>query len=164
MKKIAVLVLALAILSLSLIACNTRPAQFTGEWKFSKIVKVEILPEAMEEYLDSLKEQYNADDVQGIEANALAAFTADGIFAPCNIKFGDRLSYAYSPEMDREATWAFYQTGDNEGFLSIYSELNPADGNPDPLTNPPLVYDAESNTILITLKYIGFKVTVELTR
>jgi hypothetical protein len=66
--------------------------------------------------------------------------------------------------MDREATWVFYQTSDNEGFLSFYTELDATDANPDPILYPSVVYVEQSNTLLLTLNYIGFMVTVELTR
>jgi hypothetical protein len=66
--------------------------------------------------------------------------------------------------MDREATWVFYQTGENEGFLSFYTELDATNGNPDPILYPSVVYNAETDTLLMTLHYIGFMVTIELTR
>ena len=46
----------------------------------------------------------------------------------------------------------------------VYTELNVADGNPDPVTNPAVVYDSENDTLSLTLKYAAFMVTVELTR
>ena len=164
MKKLAIFVIVLSILAVSLVACNTKPDHFTGQWKFSKINKVEFSPEVSESYINELKEQYGAEDKKGVEESALAMFTADGTFAPCYLNFDKKYSYTYDPIMDREATWVFYQTGDNEGFISFYAELDAADGNPDPITNPSVVYIAETNTLLLTLKYSAFMVTVELTR
>jgi hypothetical protein len=66
--------------------------------------------------------------------------------------------------MDREATWRFYKTGENEGFLSFYTELDPSEGNLDPINWPDVVYHAESNTITMTINYLGFMVTLELTK
>lgn len=164
MKKLVIFMLVLAMVTVSLCACSTGPDQFSGQWKFSKISKVEIKSDVTEERLAELKEEYDAEDEQGIVAGALAKFNADGTFAPCYLNFGKKLSHTYDPIMEREATWAFYQTGENEGFLSFYSELDAADGNPDPVNNPPVVYVAETDTLLLTLHYIAFVVTVELTR
>jgi hypothetical protein len=117
-----------------------------------------------DERMAELKEEYSAEDAQGVVAGALAKFNADGTFAPCYLNFGKKLSYTYDPIMDREATWVFYQTGENEGFLSFYAELDAAAGNPDPTNNPPVAYVAENNTLLLTLHYVAFVVTIELTK
>lgn len=164
MKKIVVFTLAISLVALALVACGAKSDHFTGQWKFSKISKVEISPDMDESNITYLKEVYGADDENGIEENALAKFIADGVFNPCYLNFGKDLSYTYDPIMDREATWAFYQTSDNEGFLSFYSELDVTDTNPDPILYPSVVYVAETNTLLLTLNYIGFMVTVELVR
>ena len=164
MKRLVIFVIALSIMTVSLFACNTKADHFTGQWKFSKISKVEIAPDVDESRLAYLKEQYGAEDEKGIEENALAKFTADGTFNPCYLNFGKKQSHTYDPSMDREATWVFYQTGDNEGFLSFYTELDVSSGNPDPILYPSVVYVAQTNTLLLTLNYMGFMVTVELTR
>ena len=109
-------------------------------------------------------QEYGAEDKAGIEAKALAALTADKIFNPCYVNFGDKYTYTYDPILNREATWTFYKTGDNTGFISFYGELNAADGNPDPSFHPDIVYNAESGTLLMTLGYYDFMVTVELCR
>ena len=164
MKRLVIFALLLSVLATSLLACNTKPDHFTGQWKFSKISKVEIAPDVEESNIAYLKEEYGAEDEKDIEEKALAKFTADGTFNPCYLNLGKKQSYTYDPIMDREATWVFYQTGDNEGFLSFYTGLNAADGNPDPLTHPSIVYNAETKTILLTLKYVAFMVTIELTK
>ena len=164
MKRLVILVIVLSIMTVSLFACNTKADHFTGQWKFSKISKVEIAPDVDESSLDYLKGEYGAEDEKGIEEKALARFTADGTFNPCYLNFGKKQSYTYDPIMDREATWVFYKTGDNEGFLSFYSELDASNGNPDPILYPSVVYVEETDTLLLTLHYIGFMVTVELTR
>jgi hypothetical protein len=66
--------------------------------------------------------------------------------------------------MDREATWVFFKTGENEGFLSFYTEIDPAEVTPDPVVFPPVVYNAETDTLTFTLTYASFVVTIELTR
>jgi hypothetical protein len=164
MKKLVIFVVALSIMAVSLFPCNAKPDHFTGQWKFSKISKVEIAPNVEESRIAYLKEEYDAEDEKGIEESALAKFTADGTFNSCYLNFGKKQSHTYDPIMDREATWVFYQTSDNEGFLSFYTELDAADGNPDPILYPSVVYVAQTNTLLLTLNYIGFMVTVELTR
>ena len=164
MKRLVMFVVVLSIIAVSLFACNTKADHFDGEWKFSKISTVELASDVDESSLDYLKEEYGAEDEKGIEENALARFTADGTFNPCYLNFGKKQSYTYDPIMDREATWVFYKTGDNEGFLSFYSELDASNGNPDPMLYPSVVYVEETDTLLLTLHYIGFMVTVELTR
>ena len=164
MKRLVIFVVVLSIIAVSLFACNTKSDHFDGEWKFSKISKVELASDVDESSLDYLKEEYGAEDEKGIEEKALARFTADGTFNPCYFNFGKKQSYTYDPIMDREATWVFYKTGDNEGFLSFYSELDASNGNPDPILYPSVVYVEETDTLLLTLHYIGFMVTVELTR
>ena len=164
MKKLIAFIVVVAMVSVALLGCNALPKHFTGEWKFSKISKVEIDPNVNEGIVAGLLEEYDAADKNGVETSALAAFTADGTFAPCYLTFSGKDAYTYDPVMEREATWVFYQTGDNEGFISFYTDLNAADGNPDPVTNPVVKYHPETNTLSLTLKYAAFLVTVELSR
>lgn len=164
MKKFIVFALVLSVMATFLIACNKTPAQFKGEWKFSKISKVELRSDLSEDTIADLKMVYGDEDVKGVEKNALEKFTADGTFTPCYVNFESKFSYTYDPILEREATWVFYQTGDNEGFLSFYTELDAADGNPDPISHPSIVYNAENDTLLMTIYYIGFVVTIELGR
>ena len=164
MKKILAFVLAVSVMTLALIGCTVTPSHFSGEWHFSEIKSVEIVPDTPEYVIDILKQTYSAEDEDGIIAGALAAFTADNTFASCYLKFDTKYTYTYDPVMDREATWVFYKTGDNTGFISFYTELDAAEGNPDPINNPDLVYDAQSNTMLMTINYISFMVTLELSR
>ena len=162
MKRLVIFVIALSIMAVSLLSCNTKSDHFDGQWKFSKISKVEIAPDV--ENIDHLKEEYGGEDKKGIEEKALERFIADGTFNPCYLNFGKKQSYTYDPIMDREATWVFYQTSDDEGFLSFYTELDASNGNPDPMLYPSVVYVEQTDTMLLTLRYIGFMVTVELTR
>ena len=164
MKKLVIFALVLSIMTVAFIGCSKTPDYFKGEWKFSKISKVEIAPEVSESGIAELMQTYGAEDEKGLEAKALAAFAADGTFASCYLKFDKKFSYSYDPVMDREATWVFYQTGENEGFISFYAELDAADGNPDPVNNPVIVYHAETDTISMTINYISFMVTIELSR
>ena len=165
MKKLIVFALIFAMLTIPFVGCTKTPAHFTGNWSFSKISKVQLLSVDMsEDDLNALMDFYSATTPEGIEANALAAFAADGTFAPCYLKFEKKNSYSYDPVGEREATWVFYQTGENTGFLSFYAELNAADGNPDPANNPDVVYDPESGTLSMTIRHTAFKVTVELTK
>ena len=163
MKKLIVFAIVLSILAVSLMSCGAN-GPFSGEWKFSKVSSVEIAPGADEEWLDSAKELYGAEDEAGIKANALAAFKENGVFAPCYIKFEKENTYTYDPAMDREATWKFYKTGDNTGFISFYTELESTGVNPDPVIYPDLAYNAETGVMSMTLYYLGFMVTVEFTK
>ena len=164
MKKLIVCILLLSMLTAVFAGCSSSPKYFKGEWNFSKISSVEIAPDVDQSVIDMLMQEYGAEDKKGVEESALSKFAADGIFAPCYLKFDKKFSYTYDPVMEREATWVFYQTGENEGFISFYSELNAVDGNPDPITNPTVVYNAETDTLFLTLHYISFMVTVELSR
>lgn len=164
MKKLVIFALVLSMIVAVFSGCATTPKQFAGEWRFAGISKVELVSDVSEDSIDQLMQVYGAEDEAGIEANALASFTADGTFAPCYVSFDKKYTYTYDPIMEREATWVFYQTGDNEGFLSFYAELDAADGNPDPRNNPDVVYNAETDTLYVTINYSVFMVTVELSR
>ena len=149
----------------SLFGCGGSSKHFSGEWKFSKINKVEFVPELGDGVLDLLKQEYNAEDEAGIISNAFDKFTADETFASVYLKFGGKHTYTYDPLMEREATWVFYQTSENEGFISFYAELDINDGNPDPIVCPEISYNPDSNTVYIVLNAYGsFMITIELTR
>ena len=164
MKKLVIFALVLSMLVAVFSGCDKASDHFTGQWRFSKIGKVEILSDTSEDLIDDLKEQYGAEDEKGIEEAALNKFVADKIFDPYYIRFEKERTYTYDPFMDREATWVFYQTGDNEGFISFYTELDPAEITPDPAVFPPVIYNAETNTLVVTVVYGVFAVTIELTR
>ena len=164
MKKFVAFLLLAAMMTAIFCGCSATPKHFTGNWKFSKISKVAVDSNVNDSVIADLYEEYGVSDKKSVEESALAAFNADGTFAPCYLNFSGKKAYTYDPVMEREATWAFYQTGENEGFISVYTELNVADGNPDPVTNPAVVYDSENDTLSLTLKYAAFMVTVELTR
>ena len=163
MRKLVIFAIVLSMLAVSLLSCGAS-SPFSGQWKFSKISSVEIASTVDEDWMNSLKEQYGAEDKAGIEANALAAFNESGVFAPCYINFEKKNTYTYDPNLDREATWKFYKTGDNTGFISFYTELEATDTNPDPATYPDIVYNAETGVMSMTLYYLGFMVTIELTK
>jgi hypothetical protein len=165
MKKIFSIVLVLTLMVASLVGCGGSSKHFSGEWKFSKINKVEFVPELDDGVLDLLKQEYNVADEAGIISNAFDKFTADETFASVYLKFGGKHTYTYDPLMEREATWVFYQTSENGGFISFYSELDVNDGNPDPVVCPEVSYDADTNIMYITINAYGaFMVTLELTR
>lgn len=164
MKKLVIFFLLVSMMTAILCGCNAAPKHFKGDWKFDRIRKVELDSNVSESVIADLFEEYGVADEKSLEESALAAFTADGTFAPCYVKFNGKQAYTYDPVMEREATWAFYQTGETEGFISYSTELNAADGNPDPVTNPAVVYNAANDTLSLTLKYAAFMVTVELTR
>ena len=164
MKKIVAVALLLSLMALSLVGCTAPASTFSGEWRFSKIAKVEISPEASEEMIELYKEHYGVTDTDGLIASARADFEADGAFNACYIRFeGDR-TYTYDPAMDREATWVFFKTAENEGFLSFYTEIDPSEVTPDPIVFPPVVYDAQANTLSMPMQYSVFIVTVELAK
>ena len=164
MKKIFSIVLVLTLMVASLVGCGGSSKHFSGEWKFSKITKVEFVPVLPEGMLDLLKQEYNAEDEDGIINNAFDRFGADETFSNLYIKFDGKQTYTYDPFMDREATWVFYQTSENGGFISFYSELDSSDGNPDPVICPEIRYDADTDIMNITINYGSFMVTLELTR
>ena len=164
MKKIVAFLLLVTVMAVSLVGCNSTPKGFSGEWKFSSITKVELTPDLEQSVIDILKIDYNAEDQAGIEANALDRFADLGIFAPCYVKFSGNTVYTYDPVMEREATWSFYKLTDNTGFLSFYTELDASAGNPDPVLYPDLAYNAEADTMTISMNYVTFMVTVELAR
>lgn len=164
MKKIISTVLILTLMAVSLFGCGGSPKHFSGEWKFSKISKVEFVRELGDGVLDLLKQEYNAENEADILSNALDRFVADETFASVYLKFGGKHTYTYDPLMEREATWVFYQTSENGGFISFYSELDSSDGNPDPVICPEIRYDADTDIMNITINYGSFMVTLELTR
>ena len=165
MKKILVTVLLLTLMVASLVGCGGSSKHFSGEWKFSKITKVEFSPEIDNETVDGLKQIYGAEDEEGVLTNAFAKFTQDGTFANFYLKFDKKYTYTYDAIMEREATWVFYQTSENEGFISFYAELDINDGNPDPIVCPEISYNPDSNTVYIVLNAYGsFMITIELTR
>ena len=165
MKKILSMVLVLTLVVVSLFGCSGTAKHFTGEWKFSKISKVEFIPDLSEGMLDLLKQEYNAEDEEGIINNAFDRFVAEETFANFYLKFDGKHTYTYDPFMDREATWVFYQTSEHEGFISFYAELDVNDGNPDPIVCPEISYKADTNTMYIVLSNYGsFMITIELTK
>ena len=136
-----------------------------GSMGYTGDIKVEFVPELDDGVLDLLKQEYTAEDEAGIISNAFDKFTADETFASVYLKFGGKHTYTYDPLMEREATWVFYQTSENGGFISFYSELDVNDGNPDPVVCPEVSYDADTNIMYITINAYGaFMVTLELTR
>ena len=163
MKKLVIFAVLLSLLTLTFAGCGTAK-HFTGEWKFSKIVQVELGPNADEVSIDNLKAQYDVEDEASLVVCALADFKESGIFAPCYIHFDKKHTYTYDPALDREATWVFYKTGENTGFISFYTELDATEGNPDPTLFPDIVYNAETDTMLMTIQYRVFMVTIELSR
>ena len=164
MKKFVIFALFISIMACAFSGCSTTPEQFTGKWNFAKISKVELAPELDASLIDGLKEKYNAEDEKGILEGALADFKNEKTFDGCYINFDQKNTYTYDPIMEREATWVFYQTGDNEGFLSFYTEIDPSTVTPDPVAFPPIVYNAETKTITFPIWYNAFVVTIELSR
>ena len=167
MKKIIIGVVSLLIvtsIAAVLIFVGGTPKHFRGEWKFSKISSVEVTSNVHESWLIRFEEEYGAKDQASINAAAIDALSKDDIFAPYYVNFDGKYTYTYDPIMEREATWCFYQTGDNTGFISFYSELNVEEGNPDPSIFPEIAYNAEADVLFVTLYHVGFAVTLELTR
>ena len=168
MKKIIIGVVSLLIvasIAAVLIFVGGTPKHFRGEWKYSKISSIEVTSNVHESWLTQFKQEYGAEDADSINAAAVATFTANGLFAPYYVNFDGKYTYTYDPiYAEREATWCLYQTGENTGFLSFYTELDAADGNPGIEICPDLVYNAETNTMLLTFYHVGFIVTIELIR
>jgi hypothetical protein len=160
-KNIKTLVL-LVLAAPSLIGCS--PSHFSGKWKFNSIADIAMSPNVGEDVIESYKEHYGVSDVAGIEAAALDSFKEEKLFNPCYINFSGKYTYTYDVIMEREATWVFFQTSENEGFLSFYSELDPSEGNPDPEIFPPLVYNPETDNMYMTYTYSAFNFSIEFVR
>jgi hypothetical protein len=165
MKKFLSVVVLLTILALSLFGCSSVPPHFKGEWKFSQISKVELSPDVTQNDLDALKERYSVDTEEGVLTNARARYIEDGTFESFYIKFNKKYTLTDDPFADREVTWVFYQTGENEGFLSFDGYLDASLGNPDPVVYPNVSYNPETDTMQIVLwNYGSFMITIALTR
>ena len=165
MKRLIAFLILVSVMVISLVGCGeTKPTCFGGEWKVASIEKVELEPDLDQSTIDALKERYNAEDEAGIVANARESFVSEAVFASFYLKFSNNSAYTHDPVMDREATWVFYKLTENTGFISFYTELDASNGNPYPVICPDLVYNAEANTMLITVNYVGFMVTLKLTR
>lgn len=165
MKKIFSLLIILTLAIISLFGCNTASNHFTGEWKFASISKIELKADLDDDVLDLLKQEYSAKNEEEITNNALAKFVADKKFENFYLKFDGKNAYTYDPFADREATWVFYKTSENAGFISFYAELDVNEGNPDPVICPALSFNADKGTMSIVLNdYGAFMITLELTR
>ena len=164
MKKFVVCALLFALLTFSFVGCSS-PSHFSGEWQFAEITKVEFSPEIDNETVDVLKQIYGAEDAAGVLTNAFAKFTQEGTFANFYLKFDKKYTYTYDAIMEREATWFFYQTGENEGFISYDGMLDANNGNPAPVVFPDISYKAETNSMYITINdYSAFMITLRLIR
>ena len=165
MKKVLSVLAVLTIMAVSLMGCSSMPKHFTGEWKFSSVVKVEILSDASESELNNLKTLYGAETEEEIENNAKAKYIADKTFENFYLKFARKNTFTLDPFANREATWVFYKTDENKGFISFYTELDASEGNPDPVVCPDVTYNAESDTMNIVISNYGsLMITLELTR
>ena len=162
MKKIFRTLFMLLLIACSLVGCA--PKHFSGKWNFNDITDIEFAPSIEESIIEEYKEFYGTEDVAEIEAAVLAKFKEEGLFAPSYINFDGKYTYAYDVAMGREATWVFFQTSENEGFLSFYTEIDPSEGNPDPEIFPPLIYNSETNNLYMIYKYTAFMFTIEFVR
>ena len=164
MKKLLSLAVLLTFLALSLIGCGGAPNHFKGEWKFSQINKVELATDIPAGTLDLLKEGYGVDTEEDVINTILAQFIKDETFKTYYLKFEKKYTYTYDALFEREVTWAFYQTDENEGFLSYSTELDASEGNPTPEIFPEISYKADTDTLIIVERYSHFMVTLELVR
>ncbi len=165
MKKLTTLFLLLImVMAVSLFGCNSTPKCFTGEWKYSTLVSVELHPDISQSEIDYLKEAYNASDETGIIENVFNDFVANDSFSSFYLKFTKKYTYTYDTLFEREATWAFYLLSETEGFISFDTELDDSNGNPYPSVYPNLEYDAETDTMIITMNHSLFMVTLKLVR
>ena len=165
MKKLLSLLTALTLVVVCLTGCTTGSIHFTGEWKYAEITKVEFSPEIDDYTIDALKQIYNAEDEDTILSNAFAKFTQDGTFASFYLKFDEKHTYTYDAIVEREVTWFFYQTGENEGFISYDGMLDANNGNPAPVVFPDISYKADTDNMYITINdYNAFMITLKLIR
>jgi hypothetical protein len=165
MKRIISAVLLLMLVAAALVGCNGAPAHFTGEWKFSKITSAKFVPNVDDSTLEFLKEAYNAETEEAVLKTVKDKLVSDKTFDVFYLNFDGKKAYTYDPIMEREATWVLYQTEENKGFISFYAELDVNEGNPDPVVCPEIVYEADKDTMYITLNvYTEFMLTLELKR
>ena len=164
MKKLISVFLLITVLAVSLFGCNSKPKCFSGEWVFSSIVEVELVPNLSQGEIDNLKEGYNVQTEEEIVIKALEKFETEDTFATFYLKFTKNYTYTYDPLMEREATWKFYKLTENTGFISFFAELDVSAGNPDPLVCPDLTYNSETDTMTITMNYSSFMVTLTLVK
>ena len=162
MKKFIVLALALSLVAVALFGCA--PANFNGDWTFAEISKVELAPDLSQEDLALLMQHYGVQDETGLVNAVRDEFVENQTFATCYIKFGKKLTLTYDPLFEREATWFFYKLSETEGFLSFH-EIEEVTGNPDPIVYPTVVYNAESDTMSLTIQHTtAYMVTILLTK
>lgn len=161
MKKIIALLCLLTAAVLVLASCAGASPYEKESWVYSNVVEVSLKEDVDELRLEQLTEEFGTSDPAAIEAAMLAKILEENTFAKCYVKFSGGLAAFYDIVMEREATYAVYKTAENEGFFSVYTELNVADGNPDPNTNPPFSYDPETNTFVVELSHVGFSVSIE---
>jgi hypothetical protein len=162
MKKIFKTLILLLLVTFSLVGCTQK--QFDGKWNFKDISDIEIAPNVSASDIEYYKEHYGVEDNAALEDAVLAAYKEEGLFAPSYINFSGKYTYTYDVAMDREATWVFFKTSENEGFLSFYTEIDSSEGNPDPEIFPSLVYNSETNSMYMTYKYADFMVTIEFVK
>ena len=164
MKKFLSLIAVLTLTAICLFGCKVAPKHFKGEWKFSQVCEVALSSELTTNEIETLKEVYGVDSEEGIINTALAQFTEENTFANSYLKFGGKYTYTYDALFEREVTWVFYQTSENEGFISYDAELDASAGNPAPEVFPEITYNPETDTIFIVERYTSFMVTIELKR
>ena len=163
MKKIIVFILTL-ITAIFGFACSGEPEHFSGEWKFSQITDVELVENLSGGVLDMLKERYDVETEEEVISCALADFIAEETFKPFYLRFEKEYTYTYDPNMERVATWVFYQTSENTGFISYDAGLDASEGNPDSEVFPEISYEASTKTMSIVVMYRSFMVTLALAR
>lgn len=164
MKKFLSVVMLVTVLALSLFGCNSVPKHFKGEWRFSQITKVEIATDAPTGTLENLKEAHGVDTQEEVENAVMTSFIEEETFNSYYLKFDKKFTYTYDALFEREATWVFYQTSENEGFISYATELDASEGNPAPEVFPEISYKADTDTMIIVERYGVFMVTLELKR
>lgn len=162
MKRIIAVITLVALVVCSLVGCGAKSAYENEEWVFSGIGDVTIKPDLDEYRLEQLYEEFGTTDIAVIEASMKEVFIEEKQFDKCYLTFTGNLVKHYDFVMDREdATYAVYKTSENEGFFSVYTELDVADGNPDPNTNPVFYYNPETNVFTVVESSMGFFVSVE---
>ena len=164
MKKFLSLIIGLTLMVFCLFGCSTTPKHFTGEWKFLQINKVELATDLSTGTIDMLKEAYGVDTEEGIVNYISSYITTNETFNAYYLKFDKTYTYSYDALSERKVTWAFYQTGENQGFISYSTELDASEGNPAPEVFPEITYKPDTDTMIIVERYSDFMVTLELKR
>lgn len=125
MKKITAIVLAaiMVVCAVTMVSCNGSDYK-KKEWKFSKVVSLE-LDYGNEEVKAEIMEELGATNDEELKTALMAMFNDTNAFAKKYIKFSGDYAYTFdiygwdSENEGREATWFVKETAKGEGMMSF---------------------------------------------